>query len=380
MGRCFSTLGFCSVPGPLVTRSHHRLCLNCQRRQTRAGKCPTQGLCGSIPEADRRAPGQYSSEFLDQTHNKAVSLSPEVSDTPSDNGPLTMFDSVSSCTVWTVDPFSSHLCFSVIVSRTNRSARTLAMLDSGATAVFINERFVSKHNILCCPLTRPIALHNIDGSINKTGSLTHFAHLTMNIGSKYTGKLDFLITDLGPEVIILGLPWLRRINPEVNWDIGTIELLNSPEPDPLPDDSPFEKISANRATRRTWIKAGIISETTDELWCCAGFTLSTELAAKANEAKAKKTFEQMVLKEYHKYSKVFSEVDLHHLPQHCPWDHAIDLKPDALETLKSKVYPILHSEQGVLDKFIEEQLAKGYIVPSKSPMASPVFFVKKKNG
>jgi hypothetical protein len=34
----------------------------------------------------------------------------------------------------------------------------------------------------------------------------------------------------------------------------------------------------------------------------------------------------------------------------------------------------------VLNKFIEEQLAKGYIVPSKSPMASPVFFVKKKNG
>jgi hypothetical protein len=291
-----------------------------------------------------------------------------------------MFDSISSCTVWTVDLFSSHLRFSVVVSGTNRSTRTLAMLDSGATAVFINEQFVSKHNILRRPLTRPIALHNIDGSINKAGSLTHFARLTMNIGSKYTEKLDFLITDLGPEDIILGLPWLRRINPEVDWDTGTMELPDSPEPDPLPDDSPFEQISANRATCRTWIKAGIISETTDELWCCAGFTLSTELAAKANEAKAKKTFEQMVPKEYHKYSKVFSEVDSHRLPQHRPWDHAIDLKPDALETLKSKVYPIPHNEQGALDKFIEEQLAKGYIVPSKSPMASPVFFVKKKNG
>jgi hypothetical protein len=139
------------------------------------------------------------------------------------------------------------------------------MLDSGATAVFINEQFVSKHNILRRPLTRPIALHNIDGSINKAGLLTHFARLTMNIDSKYTEKLDFLITDLGPKDIILGLPWLRRINPEVDWDTGTMELPDSPEPDPLPDDSPFEKISANRATRRTWIKAGIISETTNEL-------------------------------------------------------------------------------------------------------------------
>jgi hypothetical protein len=227
-----------------------------------------------------------------------------------------MFDSIPSCTVWTVDPFSSHLRFSVVVSKTNRSARILAMLDSGVTAIFINERFVLQHNILCCPLTRSITLHNINGSINKAGSLTYFACLTMNISSKYTEKLDFLITDLDPKDIILGLPWLRRINPEVDWDTSTMELPDSPELNPLPDDSLFEKISVNYATRCTWIKANIISETTDELWCCAGFTLSTELAAKANEAKAKKTFEQMVPKEYHKYFKVFSEVDSHRLPQH----------------------------------------------------------------
>jgi hypothetical protein len=119
-----------------------------------------------------------------------------------------MFDSISSCTVRTVDPFFSHLHFSVLVSGTNRSVCTLAMLDSGATAVFINKRFVSQHNILCRPLTRPIALHNIDGSINKAGSLTHFARLTMNIGFKYTKKLDFLIMNLSPEDIILRLLWL----------------------------------------------------------------------------------------------------------------------------------------------------------------------------
>jgi hypothetical protein len=83
------------------------------------------------------------------------------------------------------------------------------MLDSGAMAVFIHKRFVLQHNILCHLLTRPIALHNINGSINKAGSLTHFTHLTMNISSKYTKKLDFLITDLGPEDIILELPWLH---------------------------------------------------------------------------------------------------------------------------------------------------------------------------
>jgi hypothetical protein len=90
------------------------------------------------------------------------------------------------------------------------------MLDSGAMAIFINERFVTQYNILRRPLTWSIALHNIDGSIDKAGSLTHFIHLTMNISSKYTEKLDFLITDLGPKDIILELLWLCQINSKVD--------------------------------------------------------------------------------------------------------------------------------------------------------------------
>ena len=37
-------------------------------------------------------------------------------------------------------------------------------------------------------------------------------------------------------------------------------------------------------------------------------------------------------------------------------------------------------EQMALDEFLEENLRKGYIRPSKSPMASPFFFVGKKDG
>ena len=38
------------------------------------------------------------------------------------------------------------------------------------------------------------------------------------------------------------------------------------------------------------------------------------------------------------------------------------------------------NEQAKLDRFLEENLRKGYIIPSKSPIASPVFFIKKKDG
>jgi len=37
-------------------------------------------------------------------------------------------------------------------------------------------------------------------------------------------------------------------------------------------------------------------------------------------------------------------------------------------------------EQKELDSFLEENLLTGQIRPSKSPMAAPVFFIKKKDG
>ena len=37
-------------------------------------------------------------------------------------------------------------------------------------------------------------------------------------------------------------------------------------------------------------------------------------------------------------------------------------------------------EQRQLDEFLDENLCTGRIRPSKSPMASPVFFIKKKDG
>ena len=54
-------------------------------------------------------------------------------------------------------------------------------------------------------------------------------------------------------------------------------------------------------------------------------------------------------------------------------------KPDA-EPYRSKIYPLSPVEQKELDMFLDENLRSGRIQASKSPMASPVFFVKKKDG
>ena len=47
---------------------------------------------------------------------------------------------------------------------------------------------------------------------------------------------------------------------------------------------------------------------------------------------------------------------------------------------KGKVYLLLRKESEEMHEFIQEQLRKGYIRPSKSPQTVLVFFVGKKDG
>ena len=79
------------------------------------------------------------------------------------------------------------------------------------------------------------------------------------------------------------------------------------------------------------------------------------------------------------FGKVFSEEESQRFPESRHWDHMIELLPDAPQTLDCKVYPLAPGEQDSLDRFINEHLSKGYIRLSKSPYASPFFFIKKKD-
>src|SRR6266705_4048587 len=96
--------------------------------------------------------------------------------------------------------------------------------------------------------------------------------------------------------------------------------------------------------------------------------------------KTERTWQEQIPAEYHKYGKVFSEEASQRFSDQCPWDHAIDLVPDAPAMMDCKTYPLTKGLQPLLEDFIIEHLKKGYICPSKLPYASPFFFVKKKDG
>ncbi|EGO26353.1 hypothetical protein SERLADRAFT_339754, partial [Serpula lacrymans var. lacrymans S7.9] len=60
-------------------------------------------------------------------------------------------------------------------------------------------------------------------------------------------------------------------------------------------------------------------------------------------------------------------------------DHAIELK-DTFKPRKGHMIPLSALERDEVSNFIDEQLRKGYIRPSKSPITSLEFFIPKKDG
>jgi hypothetical protein len=262
-----------------------------------------------------------------------------------------------------------------------RVRRARAMIDSGAEGIFLNRKYVKKNRLECVHLQRPIPVFNIDGTLNKDGSIEETVSVQVE-GSGHVENLRCFVTELGDDDMILGLPWLEKHNPDVDWNMGEILIRGSAESgaEPSEDQPRFRKVAATRLQRRKWQKEGRLEHASDEIWIAAGFTYSTLIAEKADGAKNARTYEEVIPKHYRDFKKVFSEVESERLLEHKPWDHKIDLKPDTPPEHWSKNYPMSVDEQRKVDKFLEENVRKGYIQSSQSPFAAPVFFVKKKDG
>src|SRR6267378_4025864 len=105
-------------------------------------------------------------------------------------------------------------------------------------------------------------------------------------------------------------------------------------------------------------------------------SISTDLARQAEQY----TTKIEVPEKYQQHARVFSEEAAQQFPPKRPWDHAIELKPETPDVIDCKIYPLTQTEDQALVAFLDEQLKKGYIRPSKSPYTSPFFFIKKKDG
>ena len=79
------------------------------------------------------------------------------------------------------------------------------------------------------------------------------------------------------------------------------------------------------------------------------------------------------------YKKVFELEGFQELLPRRPWDHVINLKEGTGPWTGTHIILLSMEEQKTLQDFLEENLKTGRIQPSKSPYASPFFFMKKKD-
>src|SRR6201992_2875953 len=96
------------------------------------------------------------------------------------------------------------------------------------------------------------------------------------------------------------------------------------------------------------------------------------------KSNAKPTAFMGVPERYCKFIHLFEKGVAEHLPPHRQYNCKIDLKPGA-ELKHKAVYLMSERESKVLLTYIQEELKKGYIRLSKSPISLSMFFVKKKD-
>ena len=91
-----------------------------------------------------------------------------------------------------------------------------ALLDSGATDNFIDQRTVDRLHISTRCLAKTCILYNIDRTENKSGRITHYVDLEITWGTQIRVQ-RFYIANLGTDRFILGFPWLYKFNPDIDW-------------------------------------------------------------------------------------------------------------------------------------------------------------------
>ena len=142
---------------------------------------------------------------------------------------------------------------------TQRQMDENALLDCGATGLFMDTKWAKGNFISMTELEYPILVYNVDGSRNSVGSITHKATLIM-IHKGHREKVTFEICDLGKVNLIIGYTWLKKHNPEIDWNTREIEFTRCPTECNMAKP---EKKKATRKARAFKYKASV-DEVDDE--------------------------------------------------------------------------------------------------------------------
>ena len=184
----------------------------------------------------------------------------------------------------------------------------------------------------------------------------------------YIERMKIDVCDLGKTDVILGMLQLQIHNLEINWEIGEVKIIRCP---PLCRRN--IKLKKEKKAKRVK-RVATIEEEKIVRWT----VYDKENWRKGEEIADYRKIEEMVPQRFLRQKKVFRKIEIERIPTRKIQDHTIDLK-ETFKPRKERIYPLSRNKRKEVQNFMEDQLRKRYIRPSKSPQISPVFFVNKKN-
>ena len=146
-------------------------------------------------------------------------------------------------TVASLTPGEAALYLKVEVQTIDTQEKRLvrALLDSGATGLFIDREYVKSNRLPTRKLSHPIPVYNVDGSPNEAGSISEVVELLL----RYDGHSEralFAVTGLGKQKMILGYTWLRDHNPDVDWQTREVRMSRCPHSSNCPGCAQLRKL------------------------------------------------------------------------------------------------------------------------------------------
>ncbi|KAE8185404.1 hypothetical protein A4X06_0g3818 [Tilletia controversa] len=330
------------------------------------------------------------------------------------------------------DPLS-HFTVSGSLILSSQTLTAQCVIDSGALGLFVSPTFIKKNDLdsSLTELDQTLSVEDVAG--RPLPPVTHSLQTTLSLSGtqqmSHVEQICFYVADIGNFDIILGLPWLLRHDPHIDWQrhlllfdrcpstcktpqgctvpcsttsssnssrarclrppgVASESLGSAAQADPLISALSSSTISivSAEAFHQDWLDgissgalALVLSSGTSDQLPSGASTSALGIAIGSSSAPSHDVDLSKVPPQLHDLAPVFSKSSAQQLPPHRPYDITLPLKPDTVPP-RGPLYILSPKELKTLHEWLEEQLRLGLIRPSSSPASSPILFVKKKDG
>ena len=125
--------------------------------------------------------------------------------------------------VLVASPSNRTMSFPILPQGKNKTVDTTTLIDSGATGNFMDIHLLSLNNFTLICLPDPIIAYNIDGMKDQKGTI-HWKERTTLTLENHSDPIELMILQLSKPCVILGMPWLKKWNPKIDWSCLSMTL------------------------------------------------------------------------------------------------------------------------------------------------------------